>query len=68
MRYSSNERTVIRYRGFILLEQDNHTWKVQPERSPIFLMPFRTEICSIEAVKELIDTKLSEKYLDFKAA
>ena len=32
----------IRYRGFVLLEQQNSGWLVRPERSPMTLLPFRT--------------------------
>tara|TARA_Y100001968_G_C19448276_1_gene766770 strand:+ start:5072 stop:5275 length:204 start_codon:yes stop_codon:yes gene_type:complete len=67
MKSSPRQNIVIRYKGFILIEQENYTWKVQPERSPILLMPFRTQICSVEEVKAIIDMKLSEKF-DLHAA
>ena len=54
-------KRAIRYRGFILIQQENHSWKVQPERSPILLMPFRTRICSLNEVKAILDFKLSAK-------
>ena len=51
----------IRYRGFVLLEQTDHSWMVRPERSPITVMPFRTPTCSLEDVKALVDWKLSQE-------
>tara|TARA_Y100001968_G_C19370475_1_gene724885 strand:- start:1269 stop:1475 length:207 start_codon:yes stop_codon:yes gene_type:complete len=68
MKFSTKQNTVIRYRGFILLEQNNYSWKVQPERSPILLMPFRTQVCSLEEVKAIIDMKLNSINLTFDAA
>ena len=61
MKYPIEHRRAIRYRGFILIEQGNHSWKVQPERSPILLMPFRTRSCSLAEVKAILDFKLSTK-------
>ena len=50
--------SVIRYRGFLLLEQPNQTWLVRPERSPMLLLPFRTKKCSVIQVKSILDQKL----------
>ncbi len=50
----------IRYRGFLLLKQPNQSWLVRPERSPMILLPFRTKPCSLEEVKVILDTRLSE--------
>ncbi len=49
-----------RYRGFILIEHPNQTWLVRPERSPMVLLPFRTQSCSLEKVKAILDLRLSE--------
>ena len=51
----------IRYRGFVLLEEANHTWNVRPERSPMTVLPFRTPTCSLEDVKALVDWRLSQE-------
>ena len=51
----------IRYSGFVLVEQANHSWQVRPERSPMSVLPFRTPTCSLEDVKALIDWKLSQE-------
>ena len=51
----------IRYNGFVLVEQANHSWQVRPERSPMTVLPFRTPTCSLEDVKALIDWKLSQE-------
>ncbi len=53
-----NHDEAIRYRGFLVLPQRNNTWLVRPERSPMLLLPFRTNSCSIKEVKETIDLKL----------
>lgn len=58
----------IRYRGFVLLEQTDHSWMVRPERSPITVMPFRTPTCSLEDVKALVNWKLSQEQSLIKAA
>ena len=50
----------IRYRGFLLLKQHNHSWLVRPERSPMILLPFRTPTCSISEVKKILDMKLAQ--------
>ena len=51
----------VRYRGFVLLQQQNHSWLVRPERSPMRLLPFRTPTCSLEDVKALVDWRLAEE-------
>ena len=58
MGFISEPQFVVRYRGFILLQQPNQSWLVRPERSPMQLLPFRTAICSIEDAKSLVDWKL----------
>ena len=58
MGFTSEPQFVVRYRGFILLQQPNQSWLVRPERSPMQLLPFRTAICSIEDAKSLVDWKL----------
>tara|TARA_Y100001968_G_scaffold277888_1_gene272927 strand:+ start:1971 stop:2219 length:249 start_codon:yes stop_codon:yes gene_type:complete len=61
-------KTVIRYRGFLLLEQHNNSWLVRPERSPMLLLPFRTHVCSLLEVKEILDHKLSANETIIQAA
>ena len=51
----------VRYRGFVLLQQRNHSWLVRPERSPMKLLPFRTPTCSLEDVKALVDWRLQQE-------
>ncbi len=58
----------IRYRGFVLLEQSDHSWMVRPERSPMTVMPFRTPTCSLEDVKALVDWKLTQEEALIRAA
>ena len=50
----------IRYRGFVLLQQQNQSWLVRPERSPMRLLPFRTPTCSLADVKALLDWRLKQ--------
>ncbi len=59
MGYQLENEQAIRYRGFLLLPLGNQKWLVRPERSPMTLLPFRTNICSIEEVKAIIDERLS---------
>ena len=51
----------VRYRGFVLLQQQNQSWLVRPERSPMRLLPFRTSACSLADVKALVDWRLEQK-------
>ena len=51
----------IRYRGFVLLQQQNQSWLVRPERSPMRLLPFRTSACSLADVKALVDWRLEQE-------
>ena len=51
----------IRYRGFVLLQQQNQSWLVRPERSPMRLLPFRTPTCSLADVKALVDWRLEQE-------
>ncbi len=51
----------VRYRGFVLLQQQNQSWLVRPERSPMRLLPFRTPACSLADVKALVDRRLEQK-------
>ena len=46
---------VARYRGFVLIPEDDLSWHVRPERSPMHVLPFRTPTCSIADVKALAD-------------
>tara|TARA_B100001250_G_C19564198_1_gene684730 strand:- start:287 stop:493 length:207 start_codon:yes stop_codon:yes gene_type:complete len=52
-------KQIIHYRGFILIQEHNKSWLVRPERSPMFLLPFRTPKCSVLEVKKILDLKLS---------
>ncbi|KGG13350.1 MULTISPECIES: hypothetical protein [Prochlorococcus] len=68
MRCFSERINAIRYRGFLLLEEHNRSWLVRPERSPMFLLPFRTPACSLVEVKQILDQKLSNKEQEMHAA
>lgn len=59
MQPGSRPRT-FRYRGFVLMEEPNQSWRVQPERSPIAVLPFRTPSCSLEDAKTMVNLKLAE--------
>lgn len=54
------DRWVVRYRGFVLIPQNDLTWLVRPERSPMTLLPFRAPASSVDDVKALIDWRLSQ--------
>ncbi|MGA1574190.1 MAG: hypothetical protein ACO35G_09115 [Vulcanococcus sp.] len=54
-------RAIVRYRGFVLMPQADLTWLVQPERSPVRLLPFRTPASSLADVKALVDWRLDQK-------
>jgi hypothetical protein len=55
---SLHQRWVVRYRGFALIPQNDLTWLVRPERSPMQQLPFRTPASSVDDVKALIDWRL----------
>ena len=61
MGFQYDQNFVVRYRGFLLLQQPNRTWLVRPERSPMLLLPFRTPSCSIAEVKKILIRKLSQE-------
>mgnify|MGYP007063392328 CR=1 FL=1 len=61
MGFQYDQNVVVRYRGFLLLQQPNRTWLVRPERSPMLLLPFRTPSCSIAEVKKILIRKLSHE-------
>ena len=61
MGFQYDQNIVVRYRGFLLLQQPNRTWLVRPERSPMLLLPFRTPSCSIAEVKKILIRKLSQE-------
>ena len=56
----AHQRWVVRYRGFVLIPQNDFTWLVRPERSPMSLLPFRTPASSVDDVKALIDWRLNQ--------
>ena len=68
MRFQHDQNIAIRYRGFLLLQQPNQTWLVRPERSPMLLLPFRTNKCSLAEVKKILERKLFEKKIFSEAA
>ena len=61
MGFQYDQNVVVRYRGFLLLQQPNRTWLVRPERSPMLLLPFRTPSCSIAEVKKILRRRLSHE-------
>lgn len=54
------DRWVVRYRGFVLIPQNDLTWLVRPERSPMAHLPFRAPASSVEDVKSLVDWRLAQ--------
>ena len=68
MGYQLQEKTILHYRGFLLIEQHNKSWLVRPERSPMLLLPFRTKVCSLQEVKQILDMKLSNQKTIAEAA
>ena len=61
-------RICLRYKGFILLQEENKTWLVRPERSPMKLLPFRTHRCSLSEVKAILNRRLLQINLNKEAA
>ena len=55
-----HQRWIVRYRGFVLIPQNDLTWLVRPERSPMTLLPFRTPASSVDDVKALMDWRLNQ--------
>jgi hypothetical protein len=53
-------RTVVRYKGFLLIPQANLTWLVRPVRSPMGILPFRAPASSLADVKALVDWRLAQ--------
>ena len=68
MGFLLSHEVVVRYRGFLILEQTNKGWLVRPERSPMVLLPFRTPSCSLADVKTLLDSMLSNDRTEINAA
>ena len=56
----TSQRWIVRYRGFVLIPQQDLSWMVRPERSPMKLLPFRAPASSVEDVKALIDWRLGQ--------
>jgi hypothetical protein len=56
----AHQSWMVRYRGFVLIPQNDLTWLVRPERSPMSLLPFRTPASSVDDVKALIDWRLNQ--------
>ena len=56
---SSIQSCVLRYRGFVLVQEPDMSWQVRPERSPMHVLPFRAPACSVADVKALIDWRLA---------
>ena len=56
-----HQRWAVRYRGFVLIPQNDLTWLVRPERSPMQQLPFRAPASSVDDVKALIDWRLGER-------
>ena len=52
--------TPVRYRGFVLIPQEDLTWVVRPERSPLTMLPFRAPASSLQDVKALVDWRLNQ--------
>ena len=63
---TSGQGEVVRYRGFVLIPQEDLSWLVRPERSPMHVLPFRAPTCSVADVKALIDWLLTRLGRDRK--
>ena len=61
MGFQYNHNVVVRYQGFLLLQQPGQTWLVRPERSPMLLLPFRTHACTLAEAKKILTNKLAEE-------
>ena len=59
------KRAIARYRGFIFIKQWNGGWLVRPERSPMYVLPFRTTFCTLLDVQKIVDAKItnSDEYI-----
>jgi hypothetical protein len=57
------ERSVVRYRGFVLIPQPDLGWLIRPERSPMAILPFRVPPNSLSDVKALVDWRLRKEQL-----
>ena len=68
MGFPMSREAVVRYRGYLLLPQINQSWLVRPERSPMYLLPFRTPTCSLADVKALLDWRLSQEQSEIGVA
>ena len=55
-----HQRWVVRYRGFVLIPQNDLSWLVRPERSPMTLLPFRAPASSVDDIKALVDWRLTQ--------
>ena len=54
-------RSIVRYRGFVLIPQADLTWLIRPERSPMAVLPFRAPASSLTDVKALVDWRLAHR-------
>jgi len=54
------ERSIVRYRGFVLIPQSDLSWLIRPERSPMAILPFRVPPNSLSDVKALVDWRLNK--------
>ena len=54
------ERSIVRYRGFVLIPQSDLSWLIRPERSPMEILPFRVPPNSLSDVKALVDWRLNK--------
>ena len=54
-------RSIVRYRGFVLIPQADLTWLIRPERSPMAVLPFRAPASSLTDVKALVDWRLEHR-------